>query len=377
MAAMAGALAFLFLGITFLSSRFGLVPGGDETIVSKLGKVTLGSGIFYYGYQVATALVLVLAANTSFNGFPPLAAILSRDRFLPRQFSFRGDRLAYSNGIMLLAAAAAVLLAAFGGEVTRLIPLYAFGVFVSFTLSQSGMVRHWLRVKEFGWKTGLLISALGAAATAVVAVIILGTKFTHGAWLSVLMMLLLMVMFALIRRHYDWFQAKIAVDPTSLPAGVPPAASVEHGAPRDHVIVPVDGINKISCGAIAMAREISSMVTAVHVSENREEAERFAKEWERAVPDVPLLVIESPYRAFVAPMLAYLERLDEQEEQRITVILPTFVPRHWWERILHNRDVLRLRPFLKDRPGLRLVDFPYQLYEDKPPQRPAPGSAPA
>src|SRR5438552_1424371 len=218
---------------------------------------------------------------------------------------------------------------------------HAFGVFVSFTLSPSGMGRHWLRVKGRGWKTGLMISALGAAATAVVAVIILGTKFTHGAWLSVLMMLLLMGMFALIRRHYDWFQAKIAVDPTSLPAGVPPAASVEHGAPRDHVIVPVDGINKISCGAIAMAREISSMVSAVHVAENREEAERFAKEWERTVPDVPLLVIESPYRAFVAPMLAYLERLDEQEDQRITVILPTFVPRHWWERILHNRDVLR------------------------------------
>src|SRR5207247_8519256 len=181
--------------------------------------------MLHYGYAVATALVLFLAANTSYNGFPPLAAILARDRFLPRQFSFRGDRLAYSNGIMLLAGAAAVLLAAFGGEVTRLIPLYAFGVFVSFTLSQSGMVRHWLRVKEFGWKTGLLISALGAVATAVVAVIILGTKFTHGAWLSVLMMILLLGMFALIRRHYAWFQAKISVKPPSLTASFPPPPS--------------------------------------------------------------------------------------------------------------------------------------------------------
>jgi amino acid transporter len=364
MTVMAGILIFLFLGITFLSSRFGFVPSEDETIVSKLGAEVLGRNVLYYGYQVATALVLFLAANTSYNGFPPLAAILARDRFLPRQFSFRGDRLAYSNGIMLLAAAAAVLLVAFGGEVTRLIPLYAFGVFVSFTLSQSGMVRHWLRLKEPGWKAGLAISALGGVATAVVAVIILGTKFTHGAWLSVLMMVLLMGMFALIRRHYDWFQAKIAVDPTALPAGVPPAVSVEHGGPRDHVIVPVDGVNKISCGAIAMAREISGMVTAVHVSENREEAERFAQEWERAVPDVPLVILESPYRAFTAPMLRYLELLDQQEDLRITVILPTFVPRHWWERILHNRDVLRLRPFLKDRPGLRVVDFPYRLYDD-------------
>jgi hypothetical protein len=325
----------------------------------------LGRNVLYYGYQVGTALVLFLAANTSYNGFPPLAAILARDRFLPRQLAFRGDRLAYSNAIMLLAAAAAILLAIFGGEVTRLIPLYAFGVFVSFTLSQSGMVRYWMRDKETGWKEGLVISALGAVATGLVAVIILGTKFTHGAWLSVLMMMVLMGMFTLIRRHYDWFRAKIAVDPKSLPAGVFPAASMEHGGPRDHVIVPVDGINKISCGATKMAREISSMVTAVHVAESREEAERFAEEWERAVPDVPLVILESPYRQFTAPMLRYLELLDQQEEQRITVILPTFVARHWWERFLHNRDVLRLRPFLKDRPGLRLVDFPYRLYEDE------------
>jgi amino acid transporter len=363
MTVMAGLLIFLFLGITFLTSRYGFVPSEDETIVSQLGAEVLGRNLFYYGYQVATALVLFLAANTSYNGFPPLGAILARDRFLPRQFSFRGDRLAYSNGIMLLAVAAAVLLAIFGGEVTRLIPLYALGVFVSFTLSQSGMVRHWLRFKEPGWRTSLAISALGAAATAVVAVIILGTKFTHGAWLSVLMMLALMGMFALIRRHYDWFQRKIAVDESSLPVGVPAATSIE--APREHVIVPVDGVNKIAVGAIGMAREISNRVTAVHITDDPAQAEEFAKQWERAVPDVPLLIIESPYRAFVAPVLRYLERLDEMEDQRITVILPTFVARHWWERILHNRDVLRLRPFLKDRAGVRVVDFPYRLYEDE------------
>jgi len=362
MTIMAGILIFLFLGITFLSSRYGFVPSEDETIVSKLGSEVLGRNVLYYGYQVGTALVLFLAANTSYNGFPPLGAILARDRFLPRQFSFRGDRLAYSNGILLLAAAAAVILAVFGGEVTRLIPLYALGVFVSFTLSQSGMVRHWLRLKEPGWRAGLAISALGAVATAVVAVIILGTKFTHGAWLSVLMMIALMIMFALIRRHYDWFQRKIAVDESDLPVGVPAAVPVD--SPREHVVVPVDGVNKIALGAIGMAREISNRVTAVHLTDNQQEAEEFAKRWERAVPDVQLLIIESPYRAFVAPMLRYLERLDETEEQRITVILPTFVARHWWERILHNRDVLRLRPFLKNRAGVRVVDFPYRLYED-------------
>jgi amino acid transporter len=363
MTIMAVLLIFLFVGITFLSSRFGFVPNEEETIVSQLGSEVLGRNVLYYGFQVGTALVLFLAANTSYNGFPPLGAILARDRFLPRQFSFRGDRLAYSNGILLLAAAAAILLAVFGGEVTRLIPLYAVGVFVSFTLSQSGMVRHWLRVKEPGWRSGLAISGIGAVATALVAVIIFGTKFTHGAWLSVLMMIALMVMFSLIRRHYDWFQRKIAVDESALTAGVPAAVAVE--SPREHVIVPVDGVNKIALGAIGMAREISNRVTAVHVTDNQEQAEEFAKRWERAVPDIPLLIIESPYRAFVAPMLRYLERLDEMEDQRITVILPTFVARHWWERILHNRDVLRLRPFLKNRRGVRVVDFPYRLYEDE------------
>jgi amino acid transporter len=364
MTIMAGILIFLFLGITFLTSRYGFVPSEEETIVSQLGAEVLGRNVLYYGYQVGTALVLFLAANTSYNGFPPLGAILARDRFLPRQFSFRGDRLAYSNGILLLAASAAVLLAVFGGEVTRLIPLYALGVFVSFTLSQTGMVRHWMRLRETGWKISLAVSGVGAAATAIVAVIILTTKFTHGAWISVLMMIALIAMFAAIRRHYDWFQQKIAVDENQIPATAPTAMPRDQAAAREHVIVPVDGLNKISVGAIAMAREISRNITAVHITDDQKSAEEFAQRWERAFPDVPLLIIESPYRAFVGPILRYLERLDEQEEQRITVILPTFVPRHWWERILHNRDVLRLRPFLKGRPGLRVVDFPYRLYED-------------
>jgi len=386
---MAMILAFLFLGITFLSSRFGLVPHetGGETIVSQLGKATLGQNVLYYAYQVATALVLFLAANTSFNGFPPLGAILARDRFLPRQFAFRGDRLAYSNGIMILAVAAAVLLAAFGGEVTRLIPLYALGVFVSFTLSQAGMVKHTRRLREAGWRRAAVVSGVGAAATAIVAVVIGISKFASGAWISVLMMLALMLMFALIRRHYEWFAERIRVDESELPVGVPAAVPIvqageqgwrEYLPPRDHVIVPVDGINKISLGAIGMARELSRMVTAVHLTDSREEAEEFRKRWERGVPDIPLQIIESPYRQFVAPMLEYLNLLKATEPQRIVVVLPSFVPRHWWERILHNRDVLRLRPFLKEDPQVRLVDFPYELEEEggaSLPPRPEPGPA--
>jgi hypothetical protein len=383
---MAGILAFLFLGITFLSSRFGLVPEeGGETIVSQLGKATIGENVFYYAYQFGTALILFLAANTSFNGFPPLGAILARDRFLPRQFAFRGDRLAYSNGIMILAAAAAILLAAFGGEVTRLIPLYALGVFVSFTLSQSGMVKHWLATREAGWRGGLAINAVGAIATAIVAVVIGLTKFLAGAWISVLIMMGFMLMFTLIRRHYDWFAERTKVDEEALPVGIPTAVPLVGGGdptlyipPRDHVIVPVDGVNKISLGAIGMAREMSRMVTAVHLTDDPEQAEEFREEWSRAVPDVALLVIESPFRAFVAPMLAYIESLEKTEPQRITIILPSFVASHWWERILHNRDVLRLRPFLKERASIRVVDFPYRLKDepkDEPPQAQPPDAA--
>ncbi|TMF07909.1 MAG: APC family permease [Chloroflexi bacterium] len=372
---MAFILGFIFIGVTFLTSRYGLVPNEKETIVSLLGRDVFGDNVLYYAYQAATALVLFLAANTSFADFPRLSAILARDKFMPRQFAFKGDRLAFSNGIMLLAGAAALLLIVFGGNVTNLIPLYAVGVFVSFTLSQSVMVRHWWRLRETGWRGSLVINGTGAIATAAVAVIITTTKLSGGAWISIIAMGSLVLMFALIRRHYDWFQRRTAVDENSLPVRVPPAPSSE--APRDHVIVPVDGLNEIALGAISMAREISPLVTTVHLTDDREQAEELRKRWERAVPDVPLLIIESPYRAFVAPMLAYLERLDEQEHMRITVILPTFVPRHWWERILHNRDVLRLRPFLKGRPGLRVVDFPYQLYEEKHAQRHASGGAAA
>jgi amino acid transporter len=355
----------LFLGTTFLSSRFGIVPEADETLVSTLGREVFGKNVLYYLYQVGTAAILFLAANSAFNAFPLLAAILARDRYLPRQFNFRGDRLAFSNGILLLAGIAVLLLVVFNADVNDLIPLYALGVFIAVTLSQTGMVKRWWEQREAGWRSSLAMNAVGALATGIVALIIAATKFLDGAWISVAMVIALIVMFAAIRRHYDWFQRKIGVDEDRLQALAPPGRPADRRATPEHVIVPVDGINKISVGAISMAREISGNVTAVHVTDDQKAAEEFAGRWEKAFPDVPLLIIESPYRAFVAPILRYLERLDEQEEERITVILPTFVARHWWERILHNRDVLRLRRFLKDRKGVRLVDFPYRLYEDE------------
>ena len=362
---MACILGFLVLGVTFLASRYGLVPTEKETIVSMLGRDVLGKNPLYYAYQAATAMVLFMAANTSFADFPRVSAILANDRFMPRQFAFKGDRLAFSRGIVFLAGAASLLLIAFSGDVTRLIPLYAIGVFVSFTLSQSGMVRHHRRLRETGWRAGIAINGLGAATTAVVAIIITGTKFTHGAWISILLMVALMLLFTRIRRHYDWFEEAVRVEEDAPPAGIATTVPAERPPTREHIVVPVDAINKVSLAAIAFVRELSGRATAVHVTDDREEAEELRARWEKLVPDVPLLIIESPYRAFVAPMLAYVGSLERAEPGvKITVVLPGFVPRHWWERPLHNQDVLRLKPHLKKRPGVKVIDLPYRLEEE-------------
>ncbi len=371
MAFMAGILAFLFLGITFLTSRYGLVPGElleghHETIVSQLGRAVLGKNVLYYALQVGTALVLFLAANTSYSAFPPLGANLAKDHFLPRQFSFRGDRLAYSNGILILSAAAIALLIAFQADVNKLIPLYALGVFISFTLSQVGMVIHIRRVKEVGWRWGLAVSAFGGLATFIVAIIIGLSKFTSGAYMAIIMMAVMMVVFALIRRHYDWYYRIIAVPEEDLPSGVQTAVPLTPGSAKEHVIVPVDGINKISMGAINMARAVSGNIHAVHLVDDLEEGERFHDDWVRHVPDVPLLIIESPYRAFAAPMLAFIEQLKESEpDRRITVIIPEFKAHHWWESILHNRAIAGLRPFLEEE-DIRVVEFVYDVPRSGP-----------
>jgi amino acid transporter len=355
-------LGVFLLGVAFLATRYGIVPRPDETMVSILGREVLGKNVLYYAYQVGTAGVLLLAANTAYADFPRLSAILARDRFAPRQLAFRGDRLGFSNGIMFLGATAAVLLVIFQAEVTRLIPLYILGVFISMTLSQSGMVRHWLRLRERGWRMSLALNGFGAVATFVVVLIVGATKFTQGAWISVLAMLTLFIVFTLIHRHYEWFQRRTRIDETAVPA--PTAAPAERSG--QHVIIPVDDVNQITMNAVQVAREISDNVTAVHITDDTEEATAVGERWKRAAPDIPLQVIESPYRSFTAPLLAYVESVagaegEAETREKVVVILPTFVPRHWWERILHNRDVLRLKPFLKANAGVRVVECSYRL----------------
>lgn len=382
MAYMAAILIILFVGITFLANRFALVPAeavnGHETIISQLGRNVFGKNVFYYAFQVGTALVLFLAANTSYSAFPPLGANLARDHFLPRHFSFRGDRLAYSNGIIILSLAAMALVVAFQADVNKLIPLYALGVFISFTLSQFGMFIHIRREKQIGWKGAAAISVFGGVATFVVAVIIGLSKFVAGAYISILMMGAMMAMFALIRRHYDWFERVIAVDESSLESGIVSASPVDAGGRADNIVVPVDGVNKVTVGAIGMARALSSRVTAVHLTDSNEDATVFRERWERLIPDVPLLIIESPYRAFAAPMLAYIESLERTEaDRRITVILPGFKAHHWWESFLHNQAIRRLKPFLAQYPNIRVVDFMYDVSRNGSSRPPSPQPASA
>jgi hypothetical protein len=365
MAIMAGVAIYLFLGITFVVSRFGLVHEADQTLVSSLGRTVLGENVIYYLFQAATAMILFLAANSSFNAFPLLGALLARDKYLPRQFSFRGDRLAFSNGILLLALIAIMLVVVFNAEVTKLIPLYAVGVFIAFTLSQTGMVKRWWTRREPGWQGSLALNLVGLTATFVVAIIIGATKFTQGAWMALLMVAIMVLIFSLIRRHYDWYERETAVSDEDVRKTAPGAQPLEERGRPQHVIVPVDGINKVSVAAISYARTISSNITAVHLAEGREEAEEFRDRWDDLIPDVPLLIIESPYRAFAGPMVAYVESLEANEsEDAITVVLPGFKARHWWEAALHNQAVRRLRPFLEEHEAVRVVDFDYDVRTD-------------
>jgi hypothetical protein len=290
--------------------------------------------------------------------------VLAKDRFLPRQFNFKGDRLAYSNGMFLLAVTSAVLLAAFGGDVTRLIPLYALGVFVSFTLSQSGMMRHWWRERGKGWVASLGVNTLGATVTGGVAVILVGAKFVDGAWITIILIASLIPLFWLIRKHYDGFETKLQMSRGPILSQPPrPSEGLEVG---EHIVVPVDGVNRVSTGAVTYAKSLSDKVTAAYVTDDAKQAEEFRTQWEAAMSDVPLMVIESPYRALVVPVLAYIESLEAADpNSTVTVVLPKFVTTHWWERFLHNQDILRLKSYIGRRSKeTNVVEFPYRLDDE-------------
>ena len=359
MTAMAVLLGILFCGLTLVAVQYALVPTvpGGASIVALAAEATFGKGsVLFVTFAVSTALILFLAANTSFNAFPRLAAILAEDGYMPRQFSFRGDRLAYSWGIVLLASVAFGLLWAFGGDTHALIPLYSVGVFLCFTLSQIGMVRHWRAVREPGWRWRLAINAFGGLLTAIVLAIVVTEKFEAGAYLVVILVPLLVAMMLFIRQQYGRSARQLTVDP---------ALVVRPPHREERVIVPIPGLNRAVVQAINVARSIDDDVRAVFITDDLASAGEVREAFERQVPGVPLVVVESPYRALVGPLLAYLDVLDAawppDKEAPITfVVIPEYVARSWWERILYNQSAKRLRTVLLGRPHTVVVAVPYR-----------------
>ncbi len=354
-------LGILFVGISVVADAFAIRPTdtehGGPTVIAQVAGTIFGAGSpLYVVFQASTALLLFLAANTSFNAFPRLAAILAEDGYMPRQFSFRGDRLAFSWGIVALAAVAAILLVVFRGDTHALIPLYSVGVFVTFTLSQTGMVVHWRRERSHGWRWRTVLNGLGALLTGVVLVIVASVKFADGAYLVVILIPILVALMVFINRQYSAAARELAVRPSYV---VP----LPHREER--VVVPIPGLTRAVVQAINVGRSISDDVRAVFISEDPDAAAEVRRRWEQQVPGVPLVVVESPYRALVGPLLAYLDVLDrawppDKEEPITFVIIPEYVARSWWERILYNQSAKRLRAALLGRPHSVVVNVPYR-----------------
>jgi amino acid transporter len=351
-------LAFLFIGLTIIAHAYDIVPSlnGAPSVVALVAGTAFGNGPLFYLFQIATALILFLAANTSFNAFPRLAAILADDGYMPRQFAFRGDRLAYNWGIVVLAGIACLLLVIFGGVTTLLIPLYSVGVFVCFTISQIGMVRHWRRTRESGWWWRASINGIGAILTGVVLVVVSTVKFTSGAYLVVILIPILVAIFLFIHHQYGTAARQLAMRPDQIVR--PPHRD-------ERVVIPVPSLNRAVVQAVNVGRSISEDVRAVYISDDPDQAAEMRRNWQHQVPGVPLVIVESPYRALVGPLVAYLDVLDsawpaDRPEPITFVVVPEYVARHWWERILYNQSAKRLRTALLGRAHTVVVNVPYR-----------------
>lgn len=361
---MAVILGSLFAGITFLTVKFGLLPNqaSNPTLIGQVSQTAFGGSVLSFMYpvfQVATLLILVLAANTSYADFPRLASLLARDHYLPHQFAFRGDRLAFSIGIIFLAFLAGLLEVVFQGQTSNLIDLYAVGVFISFTCSQSGMVVHWLRLRGPHWLRSLMINSLGAVATFTVAIVIAATKFAAGAWVVVILIPLLVLMFLGIHWHYIRVERERT---TTIP---PKPSEIRH-----LFIVPIASLDAVSVQSLSYARSISKRVIAAHVAVDEEDTHVVRARWEQWMKRLSLeekerlelVIIESPYRSLSGPLLAYIDTVHElYPDVTLTVLLPEFVVNHWWEHILHNQTALRLKAALLFKPGIVVTNMPQHL----------------
>ena len=346
-------LASLFMGISWMASHYGILAKIDETVISQLARLTFGTGPIYYAVQIGTMALLVLAANSAFAGFPHLASILARDGFMPHQMATFGDRLVFSNGIIILGFFACLLLVVFEGDTHALIPLYAIGVFLSFTLSQAGMVKRWLVKKGPHWQTKLIVNGTGAVTTGIATVIIASTKFMQGAWIVFLLIAILLLMFQGIRSHYKAVKEQIALDRRGERPPLPR---------RNIVIIPVSGLNRAVIRALDYARSRPGEIRAVFVDVDPEESAKVKIQWAQWGGGVNLIALSSPYRSVLGSLLDYVEEVLEKDPNTwITVVIPEILPARWWQNILHNQRALMLKAALLFKDRVILIDVPYHL----------------
>jgi amino acid transporter len=346
---MVAILALFFLGVSFLAQHYQVMPTTSETVLSILGHHIFGGGPLYYALQYTTFAVLVLAANTAFADFPRLAGILAHDGYVPRQLQARGDRLAFSNGIVMLALLAWILVWLFNGDTNSLVPLYAIGVFVCFTLSQAGMVAHWLTTKAPGWRWKATLNGVGAVATGLVSVIQVVTKFTSGGWIVAVIIPAIILLLRAVHRHYVEFAEEIRF------LGQSPIAPLHHT-----VIVPVNGITKATSGALVYATTISDEVMALYIEVDPSNTAVLQASWDAWDIGVPLVVVPSPYRSILKPLVEYVENLRMVSPgELVTIVVPEIVPRRWWEHLLHNKTALYIRTAFLFRPNVVVTAVPY------------------
>ncbi|ABB14748.1 APC family permease [Carboxydothermus hydrogenoformans] len=354
---MALLLGTLFFGITYLAYNLNVVPKVGETVVSQIARIIFGKTLFYYLVQASTAIILFLAANSSFNGFPRLSCLMARDGYLPRILSVLGTRLVFSHGIVILGVISSLLIIIFKGDTHALIPLYAVGVFVSFTLMQAGLIKHWYKTKESGWKVNILINSLGAIATGIASIIIATTKFLGGAWIVVILIPLMILLFSKIKRHYLAIAEQLRV--VSIPEDI---WKTENQSPL--VIIPVASFNKVVLNAIKYARSISEDVIAINIAFNEESKAKIEEKWEKFKVPAKLLVITSAYRDVYGPLLRFINHMEHRAVEKgrfIMVVIPEFVPHKWWHFLLHNQTGFKLKTLLLFRKNVLVTSVPYHL----------------
>lgn len=347
-------LGIMALGIAVLASHLHAVPTATETILSQIGRTVFdGYPFIYYILQASTMLILILAANTAFADFPRLSSILAAHKFMPHQFSFRGDRLAFSNGISILGFISAIVLGISGGDERHLIPLYAVGVFITLTLSQTGMVFRWWRLKSSGWKKSIVINFIGAVITFTVFMVISITGFTKGAWAIVIIIPVIVYVLHAISRHYKSIEEHLVIN--------------EYAPQKfEHVfIVPISKVGKHILFAFDYVRSLTDTqnIIAVHVTENKNRPKTLAveKRWKELIPDVPLIIIESPYRQLIRPLVGFIEKVKKSVGAPVTVVLSDYQPTHWWEHALHTHISFRLKNALAKRKDIIIINTHYKF----------------